>query len=121
MKEVRVKRKPIELEIENIFKDGSESKTILIEGAPRSGKRTLLWHMCHLWRLGDRFKEFNYVIHVKLCDPGKQNAKIIADLIPCSTKIANRIWEEIEDVRGKVFYSYWMGGMNCLHICKGSH
>ena len=99
MKEVGVKRKPIKLE--NIFKDGSDSKTILIEGAPGSGKSTLLWHMCHLWRSGDLFKEFNYVIHVQLRDPGKQKAKIIADLIPCSTKLANCIWEEIEDVEGK--------------------
>lgn len=99
MNEVVLKRVPIELV--DIFKDGIENKTVLIEGAPGSGKSSLLWHSCQLWKIGELFQDFNYVIYVQLRNPDVQKATTIADLIPCNKEIADSIFKEIKYVEGK--------------------
>ena len=79
---VLLEKTPIEME--NIFKSiEGEKKVVLIDGAPGSGKSTLTVHICQRWGKGELFQEFTIVILVQLRDPRVQEARSIAELLPC--------------------------------------
>ena len=61
----------------------------MLEGAPGCGKSTLSVYICQQWKKGQLFNQFQLVILVQLRDPAVQNAKSLADLLPCpDTKTA---------------------------------
>ena len=71
------------VELEHIFRNTLHgSEIILIEGAPGSGKSTLMVHICQRWGKGELFQQFTVVILVQLRDPAVQRAQTIADLLP---------------------------------------
>ena len=78
-----VLRRKVPIELENVFTViKGHRKSVLIEGAPGSGKSTLSFHMCCKWVEGSLFQEYKLVIIVKLRDLYTQNARSIAELIP---------------------------------------
>ncbi len=73
------------VELTNIMSNiGDGHKFVLIEGAPGSGKSTLALHICQEWAEGTLFQEFDIAILVRLRDPLIRDAKIVADLLPCT-------------------------------------
>ena len=73
------------IKLENIFKETrGQRKVILLEGAPGCGKSTLSVYICQQWEKGQLFNQFKLVILIRLRDPAVQNAKGLADLLPCS-------------------------------------
>ena len=79
----RILRHKVPIELKNVFKVIEDyRKSVLMEGAPGSGKSTLSFHMCRQWTKGSLFQEYKLVILVKLRDLPIQNAKSIAELIP---------------------------------------
>ena len=81
------------IQLEDIFKETKgQRKVILLEGAPGCGKSTLSVYICQQWEKGQLFNQFQLVILVRLRDPAVQNAKCLADLLPCpDTKTAQEI------------------------------
>ena len=80
--DILTRNSPIELE--DIFSNiKGKRKVVLIDGAPGSGKTTLTVYICQKWSRGEMFQDFSIVILVQLRDPAVQNAKSIADLLPC--------------------------------------
>ena len=77
---------PRNVELCEIFKkDSSQHKTILIEGAPGSGKTTITWHICKQWGLGEMFHDlFDVVVLVQLRDPDVHSAQSLVEFLPCS-------------------------------------
>ena len=72
------------IKLENILQDTpGERKVILLEGAPGCGKSTLSVYICQQWEKNKIFNQFQLVILVRLRDPAVQNAKCLADLLPC--------------------------------------
>ena len=79
------------IKLKNIFQETPrcQKKVILLEGAPGCGKSTLSVYICQQWEKGQLFNEFQLVILIRLRDPAVQNAKGLADLLPCpDTKTA---------------------------------
>ena len=80
--DILLEKSPIQLE--DIFKETKgQRKVILLEGAPGCGKSTLSVYICQQWEKGQLFNQFQLVILVRLRDPAVQNAKCLADLLPC--------------------------------------
>ena len=98
--DILLEKSPIELRY--IFRNiEGERKVILIDGAPGSGKSTLTIHISQQWGRGELFNEFTVVILVQLRDPEVQNAKLIAELLPCENRsMAEQAEREIMAVRG---------------------
>ena len=98
-------KKRVPIDLCNIFSSQKELKRkelILIEGAPGSGKSRLLWYMCQKWATGEMFQEFSLVIYIKLREFNTiQSPCSIADILPCSSDIKERVWCEIKEVNGK--------------------
>ena len=79
------------IELKNIFQKTPRGRrnVVLLEGAPGCGKSTLSVYICQQWEKGQLFNQFQLVILIRLRDPAVQNAKDLADLLPCSdTKTA---------------------------------
>ena len=79
------------IKLENIFQEipRGQRKVILLEGAPGCGKSTLSVYICQQWEKGQLFNQFQLVILIRLRYPAMQNAKSLADLLPCpDTKTA---------------------------------
>ena len=79
------------IKLENIFQETprGQRKVILLEGAPGCGKSTLSVYICQQWEKGQLFNQFQLVILIRLRDSAVQNAKGLADLLPCpDTKTA---------------------------------
>ena len=97
----------IPINLKDILKTAHEarhdnSKVILIEGAPGSGKSTLTIHVCREWGRGELFQEFAVIILVQLRDPVVQVAKSIADLLPCNDPtLASELAAELESNNGR--------------------
>ena len=96
-------KKRVPVDLCNIFSSQKELKrkeTILIEGAPGSGKSRLLWYT-DVSKVGSRrdvstiqvgkLREFNSI----------QSPSSIADILPCSSDIKEKAWREIMEVNGK--------------------
>ena len=77
-------RKKVKIELKEVFKGikVGERRVVLMEGAPGSGKSTLALHMCHQWKDGQFFQDYDQVILVRLREATIQNAQSIADLLP---------------------------------------
>ena len=88
-------KRPIKLQ--DIFQtEDRKRRIILIEGAPGSGKTTLMLHICQKWGEGELFQEYSVVIMVQLRDPAIQNAQSITELLPCrDTAMAEEMGAEI--------------------------
>ena len=78
-----------------------DKKLVLIDGAPGSGKTTLTVHICQQWGRGEIFSEFTVVILVQLRDQKVQNARSLADLLPCENyTMAERAAREMMATKG---------------------
>ena len=74
-------RVTIELEhVYTVIKD--QRKSVLIEGAPGSGKSTLSFHICQQWVESKMFQEYKLVVLIRLREESIQHAKKIAELLP---------------------------------------
>ena len=78
-------------------------RTILIEGAPGTGKSTLALHICHQWAQGaSSLAKYDVVILAYLREEGIQNAKTLADIIPArSIEMANSITTQLQATDGR--------------------
>ena len=89
-----------QVELEHIFRNTLHGgETILIEGAPGSGKSTLTVHICQRWGKRELFQQFTVVILVQLRDPAVQRAQTIADLFPVEN--AEEIAAELTATNGR--------------------
>ena len=86
-------RQKYPIQLKDIFKETEgQRRVILLEGAPGCGKSTLSVYICKQWEKGQLFNQFQFVILIRLRDPAVQNAKGLADLLPCpDTKTAQQI------------------------------
>ena len=90
----------IPIQLEGIFSE--EQKVVLLEGAPGCGKSTLSVHISQQWGEGKLFREFKYVILVRLRDPAVQTASCIADLLPArDDEIRQQAAEDITATDGE--------------------
>ena len=91
------------MELEHIFRNTLHGgEIILIEGAPGSGKSTLMVHICEGWGKGELFQQFIIVILVPLQDPVVQKAQTIADLLPVeNAAVAQELATEIIATNGR--------------------
>ena len=82
------------IQLEDIFKETEcqrhvteenegQRKVILLEGAPGCGKSTLSVYICQQWEKGELFNQFELILLIRLRDPAVNNAKGLADLLPC--------------------------------------
>ena len=72
------------IKLKNIFQETPDQrKVVLLEGAPGCGKSTLSVYISQQWEKGQLFNQFQLVIFIPLRDPAVQNAKGLADLLPC--------------------------------------
>ena len=87
-------RQKYPIQLEDMFKEiehqrqvtkesGGQRKVILLEGAPGCGKSTLSVYICQQWEKGQLFNQFKLIILIRLRDPAVENAKGLADLLPC--------------------------------------
>ena len=92
-----------EVKLHKIFASSHKAKRkfILIEGAPGSGKTTLIWRVLQQWAEGKQFQEFSLLIPISLsnADSTVLNATCLADIIPHESedlceKVAKAIAEE---------------------------
>ena len=60
--------------------DESQSKCILVEGAPGVGKSTFAWKVCRKWGKGKLLQQYKLVLILRLRDKNVRAAKIIPDL-----------------------------------------
>ncbi len=91
------------VQLENLFNFTEYGKriTVLIEGAPGSGKSTMAWHICQKWKAHELYEEFTIVIYVQLRDPEIQSATSIAELLPTHPEIKReQVVAEIESCFG---------------------
>ena len=86
-------RQKYPVQLKDILKETEgQRKVILLEGAPGCGKSTLSVYICQQWEEGQLFNQFQFVILIRLRDPAVQNAKGLADLLPCpDTKTTQQI------------------------------
>ena len=98
-----VLRQKVPIELEHVFTViKGYRKSVLMEGAPGSGKSTLSFHMCRQWTAGNPFYEYKLIILVRLRDLRIQNARSIAELIPRHNELMGQeIEEEITSNDGK--------------------
>ena len=84
------------------LQDGSESKCILVEGAPGVGKSTLAWKLCRKWGEGILLQQYKLVVLLRLRDKGVQAAMNIFDLFRYyDYQIRQAVVEEVKKTRGK--------------------
>ena len=89
------------IKLEKIFCEAKRPRNVvLLEGAPGCGKSTLSVYICQQWEKDQLFNQFKLVILVRLRDPAVQNAKCLADLLPCpdtkSAQFLERIMMEMK-------------------------
>ena len=91
------------MKLKNIFtKIPHGNATVVIEGAPGSGKTTLTIHICQRWGTGELFQLFADVILVQLRDPAVQRAQTIADLFPVeNVVVAQEVTSELIATNGR--------------------
>ena len=84
------------------LKDILNTERVLIEGALGCGKSTLSLYICYKWATDQLFTKYKLVILVRLREVKVQNARNVADLLPCQDKaIAQEIAREISINYGK--------------------
>ena len=91
------------IKLKNIFtKVPHGNATIVIEGAPGSGKTALTIRICQRWGTGELFQQFTAVILVQLQDPAVQRAQTIADLLPVeNVTVAQEVASELIATNGR--------------------
>ena len=80
---MKEKEEKVPVDIKDIFSiEHNSSKFILLEGAPGSGKTTVLRYITQKWACGELFQQYTLVVLVQLRDIRVQEAKSIADILP---------------------------------------
>ncbi len=94
-------KRPVELD--SIFTGiSSDSKVVLIEGAPGAGKSSLSLNICKKWSTEELFKEYIATILVRLRDPCIQSATCIAELLPhCDKELSKAVETTIIATQGE--------------------
>ena len=73
----------VPINVQDIFGiDNAAYKVILVEGAPGSGKTTLIRYITQQWAKGELFQCFRLVLLIQLRDKEVHEAKELADLLP---------------------------------------
>ena len=73
----------VPINVQDIFGiDNAAYKVILVEGAPGSGKTTLIRYIMQQWAKGELFQCFSLVLLIQLRDKEVREAKELADLLP---------------------------------------
>ena len=98
----QMSKKPVEVELAEVFSQSETRFMILFEGIAGSGKTTLSWHACKEWANEKLLQRFQLLIHIQVNDPRLQNACALQDLIPDPDKEArDEIAQAILDKRGE--------------------
>ena len=95
-----------EIKLHQIFASSHKAnrKFVLIEGAPGSGKTTLIWHLLQQWAEGKLFQQFSLLIPISLsdADPTVLNATCLADVIPHGNEdMREKVAKAIAEKSGK--------------------
>ena len=84
------------------LQDESQSKCILVEGAPGVGKSTFAWKLCRKWGKGKLLQQYQQVVLLRLRDKNVRAAKNISDLFRYHRHhIQQAAVEEIQATWGK--------------------
>ena len=105
-----VLKKKIPIELKDILKECKGLQKVLMEGGPGCGKSTLSLHICHQWREGILFQEYQLVILIKLRELSIQTAKSLSELLP---RRDERMGQDIEEVLTS------SNGRNVLFVLDG--
>ena len=98
----QMSKKPVEVELAEVFGQSETRFMILFEGIAGSGKTTLSWHACKEWANEKLLQRFQLLIHIQVNDPRLQNVCALRDLIPDPDKEArDEIAQAILDKRGE--------------------
>ena len=82
--------------------DGSQTKCILVEGAPGVGKSMFAWKLCRKWGKGKLLQQYQLVVLLRLRERTVQAAKEISDLFQYHDhQIKQAAVEEIIKTGGK--------------------
>ena len=66
------------LKVDDLVRD---SRYILVEGPPGTGKSTLCWELCRRWDTLESLQDFKIILHLLLRDKEVQEAKSLEDII----------------------------------------
>ena len=90
--------------------DGSQPKSILVEGAPGVGKSTFAWKLCRKWGKGKLLQQYQLVVLLRLQDKSVRDAKNISDLFKYHDhQIQQAAVEEIQRTGGKGVFLLFEG------------
>ena len=80
------------------LKDARQSRSIVVEGAPGSGKTMFSWEVFIRWAKGEILQQYSVLSLLQLRDPEVREASTIADLFPNSSA---DLCKEMADVHGE--------------------
>ena len=87
--------------MEDVLKD-SDTRLVVVEGAPGIGKSTLAWELCRQWPTLKSLKRFSLVVLLRLREEGVQTATAISDLLyHRNTELCRCVGEEVERRKGE--------------------
>ena len=82
--------------MEDVLKD-SDTRLVVVDGAPGIGKSTLAWELCRQWPTLESLKRFSLVVLLRLREEGVQTATAISDLFLCrdNPSLSRCVGEEV--------------------------
>ena len=87
--------------MEDVLKD-SDTRLVVVEGAPGIGKSTLAWELCRQWPTLESLKQFSLVVLLRLREEGVQRATAVSDLLyHRNTELCRCVGEEVERSEGE--------------------
>ena len=101
---------PISMEELLTEKDGSQSKTVIVQGVPGIGKSTFAWKFCRKWAKGKIYQQYDLVVLLRMRDTRVREA----------TKLSNLFFSENADFSNEVaMLAVSNGGKRILLLMEG--
>ena len=88
--------------MEDVLKD-NDTRLVVVEGAPGTGKSTLAWELCRQWPILESLKHFSLVVLLRLREERVQIASTTSDLFPCldEPSLGSHVGEEVDKREGE--------------------